>query len=67
MEKGIDYYYGAILEKIKPEIEQAQNEASADDIEKSIAIAHIKMEAFKAATIVAGMVASFISAIQEER
>jgi hypothetical protein len=67
MEKGIDYYYGAIIGQIKPEIDQVSNNAEIDPVEKAIAIAHLKMEAFKTAATVAGMVVSFISAIQEEQ
>ena len=67
MEKGIDYYYGAIIGQIKPEIDQVSNNAEIDPVEKAIAIAHLKMEAFKAATTVAGMVAAYMSALQEEQ
>jgi hypothetical protein len=66
MEKGIDYYYGAILEKIKPEIEQILNE-EMDFLEKINAIAQLKFEAFKTATAVAGMVAVHMFAPQEEQ
>jgi hypothetical protein len=66
MEKGIDYYYGAIMEKITPEIEQVLNE-EMDFLEKINAIAQLKFEAFKAATTVAGMVAMHVFALQEEQ
>ena len=65
MEKGIDYYYSAILEKINPEIEQVLN-GEIDFLEKINAIVQIKMEAFKAATTVAGIVAVHMFALQEE-
>lgn len=67
MEKGIDYYYGAILEKIKPEIDQVSNNEEIDFLEKINAIVQLKMEAFKTAATVAGTVAMHMLAFQEEQ
>lgn len=65
MQESIYYYYNSIMKELDQEIRDIRYE-NTGAVEKQVAIAQLKIEAFKAATCMACTVYAFLSAMPNE-